>query len=71
MTDQQQTEKPSKEQWEAAAKKGGWRHSPAHGGWIHDDERNGGDGYASYIVQPTAEEACWFHELSAEVRPHV
>lgn len=53
--------KPTKEQFEAAAHKAKWRYSPAHGGWIHDDEY---DVERGYQVQPSAEDACWLHELA-------
>ena len=54
------TTKPTIEQFEAAARKAGWERSPAHDGWIHPEEYDNEHGYA---VQPSAEDACWLHEI--------
>ncbi len=55
-------DKPTREQYEAAAKANGWVHSPAHDGWVHDDEIRDG----KYMVQHDAEDACWFHEIEVD-----
>lgn len=52
--------KPTKAQFEAAARAFGWQYSAAHGGWIHHDEYDSEHGHH---VQPDAEAACWLHEI--------
>lgn len=52
-------EKMSRDNLRAAvAKHLGWKFSSAHGGYINDQERNGKEGNAGYVVAETAEEAC-------------
>lgn len=53
--------KPTKEQFESAARAFDWRFSAAHGGWIHPDEY---DRKTGYRVQPSAEAACLFHGIT-------
>lgn len=50
--------------WEGAAQEGGWQHSASLDGWIHEGERRGDE----YVAQPTAEDACWLHDIEAHQR---